>query len=410
MAPGLLIPAVMNDRTASFPGQAQGAPFEATILGVVGLPADAVTYQRFEQPFAHLGERGLRLRTLGTGLKLCQGPQGLSPAPELFDGVDAVVFPQLVASPLLPDGRRVEVIELMCAAARARGIPVIYSTDDWLPEISAVNPGSDRVLPALSGLDRLREQAVAVIVTTPPLAEAVAPWGKPVHVIPNSVDPARWTQRPRASGRVPRIGWVGSASHLDDVLLIVKALKELSRRVEFQFVLQGLTDLPLATQLHEIERQRRRFNAVQRERAERFVEIARHLKDLRAEHRPFGPHAAWFADLPALDLDIGLCPLLATPFNRHKSALKFYEYAVTGSVTLASDVTPYREEVSLLCANEPAAWCEAIERLLKDRVLRERELALQREFVLNERTIGRWQDRWAAIWHTILEPSHVHAT
>ena len=53
---------------------------------------------------------------------------------------------------------------------------------------------------------------------------------------------------------------------------------------------------------------------------------------------------------------MGLCPLLDTPRNRFRSALKFYEYAASGSVTVASRVSPFADEVSITTANDTVEW------------------------------------------------------
>ena len=111
--------------------------------------------------------------------------------------------------------------------------------------------------------------------------------------------------------------------------------------------------------------------------------------------------------LPALDFDVATCPLLDSPFNRHKSALKYYEYAVTGSVTLASDVPPYRGEVTLLTGNDPAEWSDALEALLLDEPTRDRHLARQRAFVLEHRDIRRVRSRWQAALQEILRGGSV---
>jgi glycosyltransferase involved in cell wall biosynthesis len=76
------------------------------------------------------------------------------------------------------------------------------------------------------------------------------------------------------------------------------------------------------------------------------------------------------------DWDIAVAPLLDTPFNRHKSDLKFLEYSGLGLPGVYSDVEAYasvRTDVSGLCiANDVDAWCSALLRLASDAELRER--------------------------------------
>jgi glycosyltransferase involved in cell wall biosynthesis len=322
-----------------------------------------------------------------------------------LDGVSVLMFPQMVASPTLPDGSRVHLIEPLCREARSRGIPIVYSVDDCLHEIEQQNPGYETVRASIRNLHTILEQTDAIIVTTDPLRDTLSRYGKPIHLLPNAVDPSHWEMRPRSSS-VPRVGWSGSSSHLDDMLMVLPAIRALQQRIDCLFVVQGLTDLPLDEQIRQIRRGRRTFTPSQSETADRFLEVARRLGAIRHHHVPFTDTAAFFRLLPSLDLDLGICPLLDTAFNRHKSANKFYEYAVTGSATLASRVTPYRDEVSATVPNETAEWCDALERYLRDERARDEELERQREYVLAERNIERLRERWAAALTEIVDANH----
>ena len=69
--------------------------------------------------------------------------------------------------------------------------------------------------------------------------------------------------------------------------------------------------------------------------------------------------------------DIGLSPLLPTPFNATRGAVKFYDFARMGAAGLYSDVAPFagfvRDGVDgLLLPNDPARWVEAIVGLAGD--------------------------------------------
>ncbi len=73
--------------------------------------------------------------------------------------------------------------------------------------------------------------------------------------------------------------------------------------------------------------------------------------------------------------DIGLSPLLPTPFNATRGAVKFYDFARMGAAGIYSNVVPFagfvRDGVDgLLLPNEPARWVEAIVALVGDAPLR----------------------------------------
>ena len=75
--------------------------------------------------------------------------------------------------------------------------------------------------------------------------------------------------------------------------------------------------------------------------------------------------------------DIGLAPLVDSPFNASKSPIKTLDYAALGLATLASDVPSYRGSVAdghggMLTSNTTTAWYEALSRLVRDHALRRR--------------------------------------
>lgn len=72
--------------------------------------------------------------------------------------------------------------------------------------------------------------------------------------------------------------------------------------------------------------------------------------------------------------DIGLAPMLDTPFNNCKHYNKFIEYSGYGIVGIYSDVKPYNEIVrsgdnGLLCKNTTEGWTDAISLLIDNQDL-----------------------------------------
>jgi processive 1,2-diacylglycerol beta-glucosyltransferase len=89
---------------------------------------------------------------------------------------------------------------------------------------------------------------------------------------------------------------------------------------------------------------------------------------------------------------IAVAPLQDASFNRHKSDLKYLEYAALGLPGIYSDLGPYRDSVrhevtGLLTENTTEAWCAAILRLASDPDLRDRIAAGARTYVLRERCL-----------------------
>ncbi|MBM4265513.1 MAG: glycosyltransferase family 4 protein [Deltaproteobacteria bacterium] len=154
---------------------------------------------------------------------------------------------------------------------------------------------------------------------------------------------------PRPAASPTRIGFLGSVDHaafldalLGDVLREVHA--ELGGRVEFVFC-----------------------------GAEPKVAL-----DLEAERHPFEiDFGGWRRRALGLGIAIGLAPLPESDFHRFKYWNKYLEYGSLGIAGIYSDVPPSQDVVrdgatGLLCANDPAAWKEAIQRLVSEPALRDR--------------------------------------
>jgi len=79
--------------------------------------------------------------------------------------------------------------------------------------------------------------------------------------------------------------------------------------------------------------------------------------------------------LASVRYDVGLAPLMDTPFNRARSHTKLYQITRAGAAGIYSDVPPYSGKVidgktGVLCGNHRYLWVRAIIALLKDPALR----------------------------------------
>jgi len=95
-------------------------------------------------------------------------------------------------------------------------------------------------------------------------------------------------------------------------------------------------------------------------------------------------------------LDIGLAPLLATPYNECRSDVKFIEYASRGVVPVVSDVGPYKKNarhgVNAFLFADAESLRNTLEMLINDRSLRQKIKEKAYNYVKNE----RWEDIRAA--------------
>jgi len=262
--------------------------------------------------------------------------------------------------------------------ARRLGKPVLVDIDDWLLELPA-DLGDSAYFMNRSCQETIRlalRSATAITTSTGVIAERCAALGLRVHVVPNSVDCARFTRQPRAIDAALTIGFCGSPSHYLDVPLVTPGLRDLLREYPGRV---------------------------------RIVSMGCPLPELRGlpgytHHEPVGP-AEYPRALSDLRLDIGLAPLHDTFFNNAKSDIKYLEYAATGAATIASPVPPYQSSVRedrgvLVEANTPEAWSAATRRLVEDPKLRQRLADNAYEWVRHERASASaaMMDAWLAVF------------
>jgi hypothetical protein len=134
--------------------------------------------------------------------------------------------------------------------------------------------------------------------------------------------------------------------------------------------------------------------------------IKRFLADLAGvdyEFHPMVGFARHAAKVCELALDIGIAPVVEDSFNRNKSCIKYYEYALSGAITVASRVLPYSAEVPITAKNSRQSWKDAIEPLLDaDRGLLWRQ---QRDWVLTHRNMERNVELWEQVYRGELTSS-----
>jgi glycosyltransferase involved in cell wall biosynthesis len=254
---------------------------------------------------------------------------------------------------------------------RSHGVAVVWDTDD---DALAVPKGSDtwKRLGGRRGIKRVFERTVAMgraahllTTTSEPLAERYRAAGvEHVVVIENFLAP-----RPleRAGRRRPgvAIGCVAASEHVGDLeaLRIAKVLKAILRAHPQATVTALGVDL--------------------------------RLDDPRYAHHPKVPLER-LREL-VLGFDIGIAPLVDTPFNRARSNVKLKEYAEAGAAWLASPVGPYaamgEAQGGLLV--DDGGWHEAIDALVRDPVRRS-ELARRGRAWAATQTIRQGGDRWEA--------------
>jgi len=286
-----------------------------------------------------------------------------------YDGqaVDAVIVDRLWR----PRDITVAKAEELVSAIRRAGSRMLYAFDDDLTSPERVYSEEHRAI-----VDYWLRAADGLIVTTEPLRERFANLNPHIVVVPNALDerllPGRIRHEPAGDRLV--IGYMGTLTHDEDLLLITPALREVCARhvgeIEIQLVggaerqstLAALEGLPL-----------------------------RMVSPLPGEAE-YPLFMVWLTH--RVRWDIALAPLADTPFNACKSDLKYLDYAAMGAAGIYSDVTAYagtvrHGETGWLAPNDTGAWVEALETLVARPELREAMARGAASYLYGERVLAR---------------------
>jgi len=191
-----------------------------------------------------------------------------------------------------------------------------------------------------------------LFVPTDRLAARLSRYSSKISVTPNGLDLGIWRKaaKPKTRDRVRVIGFAGTATHTSSLEILRPVLAKLASRLrkeDIQFVCFGLRPSWLPDLVPGVQ----------------FMDQC--------------SPADYPVRLGKLAFDIALAPLSDTEYNTCRSALKFWEYAAVGAVTVASHLDPFTSAIQdgvtgLLVGNQPDAWVQAIGNLIQNHDLRGR--------------------------------------
>jgi O-antigen biosynthesis protein len=354
-----------------------------------GNPEEASKQVRVIEPLTHLARRNHVI----TSFEDILGHGSMETA---IDACDMVLINNVDINP-----GRYEFFRNLVACCNTRKKLIIHDFDDLYREIPDTNPYRKETLP-WDFVQEVFQMAHIVTVTGKVLKEELEKHHPRVFVTPNMVDSLKFrSQRPRRSSRL-RIGWAGGPTHLTDLSLVTDAVRTLQKRFDFDFVIYGMfADFEKNAEL--VRRHGVTGAAATDSFHREFINLVNNLEGIRYTAVPVTTYSEFPAKLAELDLDVGLCPIEDQLFNRCRSAIKFYQYAAVGTVTLASNVYPYDDEPVLVADNTPESWTQNLEALLCDRAFRENALGCQVDYVMNHRNLAVNVTRWEALFETLIQ-------
>ena len=233
----------------------------------------------------------------------------------------------------------------------------------------------------------LRE-ADTVIVTTLALKKRFQSYNSNIIVIPNMLDDRllvrnHLTKYENLFGKHRlTIGYMGTLTHDDDLMMILPALQDISirypGRIELQLV-GGISSPEILGALKDVTV--RQLNPDPRE----------------IEYPLF---MLWFTS--QLNWDIAIAPLRDTSFNRGKSDLKFLDYSAIGAAGIYSQVKVYEntvrhEETGWLAENTTDAWIRALNELGTRPDTRKYLAENATRYLFENRMVSHYEQIWLEI-------------
>ena len=255
---------------------------------------------------------------------------------------------------------------------RAAGGKLLYEIDDDLLDIEALRdciPNGDLQLIA-EKVRYLASQADVIHVSTEPLAERLRPLNPRIRVVPNVLDVDLWQlDRPRQHDQGPyrrladgpiRIGYIGTATHDEDLALVADAMRALEKRYGSAIDIEIIGAFQNKTPMFG-----KRVGLPKKNDYPSFVR--------------------WL--LQRVHWDIGIIPLANSHLNKSKSYLKFLEYAALDMAIVVSDADAYKPvardgENCLVVGDQTQDWVVALETLIKNSELRARLTSRARQDLL----------------------------
>jgi glycosyltransferase involved in cell wall biosynthesis len=182
----------------------------------------------------------------------------------------------------------------------------------------------------------------------------------------------------------PVVGYMGSQGHQEDLDLAVPAIARLlDERPELTFELFGTIRTP--SQLLPYGARVRRI-------------------EVKASYMEF------LISLSRLGWDIGVAPLVDTPFNRCKAPTKFIEYSACGIPVAASNMPVYSEVMPKNSGELVVGdWYGPLCRLLDDPAYRQRAVDIAREHCAAQFAVKTLEHQLASILDRTINERRTHA-
>jgi len=257
------------------------------------------------------------------------------------------------------------------------GAKMILDIDDEPFDLNRDHPLYADIVKKSERVRRMIEISDHLVVSTQQLKDSLAHFGKRTTVIPNAIDPEIWkVKTKKRTDKKIRIGWIGSASHIADIPVVMGAFDEILKKYP------------------NVE-----------------IHLCGFLTELKFQNPSYIHHTgtAGYDEFPQfladLDPDIAVAPLLDTKFNRSKSNIKWLEHSMLEIPMVLSNIPPYKGSVTPnetgFLATGKGQWVKYLSMLIEDKALRKKIGKSAKKEVLDKYLIDKQLQKYEALFEMI---------
>ncbi|NYT58700.1 hypothetical protein H0A65_07150 [Alcaligenaceae bacterium] len=266
---------------------------------------------------------------------------------------------------------------------QASGTRIIYTLDD---DLLALDLPSEQA----NAVRLFAREADGILVSTQPLLERMRIFNDKVLLLPNHIDDMLFgpPRGPKEAGDIVTMGYMGTYTHLPDLLGILAPLRRSLRRHNGKLHLElvGVSANPQVLELFK-------GLPVTLRRADGHVRYDRFVPWMKRE----------------LNWDFALAPLADTHFNISKSDLKYLDYGALSIPAIFSNVRSYHNTVvhgvTGLIARSSQEWETHIDTMVVDTTLRRKLASAARDQVYAERSLAIHSSDWFSAVEQIIDQS-----
>lgn len=269
--------------------------------------------------------------------------------------------------------------EYMTEWARCNGVPVLFHIDDDLLnipiELGEAKHAYHNHPARLATVRHLLNTSELVYCSNSNLRERLTALGARSPLTSGKIYASGHVLSPAKNKPVLKMGYMASADHAHNLEMIKPAVVEFLRRnPAVHFELFG--SIPKLSEFEE-------------------------FGDRVSKCPPIANYERFMESFAALEWDIGICPLVRTPFNVVKSNTKWVEYTSVGAAVIASRDTVYDDCCAGDCgilAETHEEWLAALERLAQNPTLRYEQVRRAQEKLVLEYSTERLREQVLTIF------------